>query len=182
METYPFQYYHLYNRTNNDELLFKEKKNYLYFLGKYRRYLAEFVDTHAYCLMPTHFHFLIYIKSEDIANFKRNLGILLSSYTKAINKKYGRHGSLFQQHTKMKIIYDESYLLTVMNYIHQNPVRHGLVERLEDWEFSSYPDLAGMRKGSLPKRDIIESRFGSVDEFKAFSEQLMKGIRGEYWV
>ena len=122
METYPFQYYHLYNRTNNDELLFKEKKNYLYFLGKYRHYLAEFVDTHAYCLMPTHFHFLIYIKSEDIANFKRN------------------------------------------------------------WEFSSYPDLAGMRKGSLPKRDIIESRFGSVDEFKAFSEQLMKGIRGEYWV
>ena len=182
MEIYPSQYYHLYNRTNNDEVLFRDKENYLYFLKKYRRYLAEFVDTHAYCLMPTHFHFLIYLKSEEMAKFKNNLGILISSYTKAINKKYRRHGSLFQQHTKMKIIYDESYLLAVMTYIHQNPVRCGLVDKLEDWEFSSYPDLSGIRNGTLPKRDIIESRFGSFSEFRAFSEQLMKGVREEYWV
>ncbi len=110
------------------------------------------------------------------------MGILLSSYTKAINKKYGRHGSLFQQHTKMKIIYDESYLLAVMTYIHQNPVRRGLVDKLEEWEFSSYPDLSGIRNGTLPKKDIIETRFGSVSEFRAFSEQLMRGIREEYWV
>ncbi len=67
MEIFPFQYYHLYNRTNNDEILFRDRESYLYFLKKFRHYLTEFADTHAYCLMPTHFHFLIYLKSEDVA-------------------------------------------------------------------------------------------------------------------
>ncbi|MCD4684102.1 MAG: hypothetical protein K8R86_12530 [Bacteroidales bacterium] len=182
MELHPFQYYHLYNRTNNNELLFKSTENYFYFLKKYRHYLESLIDTYAYCLMPTHFHFLIFIKSENVFQVKKNIGILLSSYSKAINKKYNRHGNLFQQHTKAKLIYDESYLLAVMTYIHQNPVRSDLVDKLEDWEFSSYLDLIGVRKGTLPRSDIIKSRFKSIEEFRNFSGQLMEGIREEYWV
>ncbi len=63
-----------------------------------------------------------------------------------------------------------------MTYIHQNPARGNIIEKLEDWEFSSYLDLIGKRKGTLPKSDIIKSRFKSVEEFKIFSEQLMEGI------
>jgi REP element-mobilizing transposase RayT len=182
MELYYQQYHHLYNRSNNEELVFRSPENYGYFLKKYREYLETTLDTIAYCLMPTHFHFLVYVTSEDIQQIKAKVGILLSSYTKAINKRYRRHGSLFQKHTKAKHIDEEAYLITLATYIHQNPVRSGLVRKAEDWRFSSYQDYIGMRNGTLPKKDLILSQFASVEEFKLFSEQVLEKVEGKYWV
>ena len=54
--------FHIYNRGNNRERLFRKRENYRFFLERYRHYLADQVDTYAYCLMPTHFHFLIGVK------------------------------------------------------------------------------------------------------------------------
>ena len=182
MQIYPETYYHIYNRTNNNEQLFKSGENYLYFLHKYRQHLKPLVETLAYCLMPTHFHFLVYIKSQNTDLICRKIGIWLSSYTKAINNAYQRHGSLFQRHTKAKAIEDESYLLTLVTYIHQNPVRKELVTKLEDWPFSSYTDYIGIRQGSLPNCEIIKSRFDSTEDFKDFSEKLISEIDERYWV
>ena len=75
MQLYPEMYYHIYNRTNNNELLFKSEENYLYFLRKYRQHLETLLQTLAYCLMPTHFHFLVYIKTEDTDLVKKKIGI-----------------------------------------------------------------------------------------------------------
>jgi REP element-mobilizing transposase RayT len=145
MEFETGKYYHFYNRSNNEELLFKSKENYVYFFEKYRYYFEPLLTTLAYCLMPTHFHFLIKVKEmseiptmsdtlkvSDISastsetpkvsnispSIKKNIGLLLSSYTKAINKRYKRHGSLFQPHSKAKEIDDNQYLLTLISYIH----------------------------------------------------------------
>ena len=93
--------------------------------------------------MPTHFHFLIQIISEETDLVRNNIGILLSSYTKAINKVNNRNGSLFQNHTKAKVIEDDEYMWNLINYIHQNPLRNALVDKIEEWEFSSYQDIAG---------------------------------------
>lgn len=169
MELETNKYYHLYNRSNNHELLFRNKDNYLYFLIKYRKYISPFVDTLAYCLMPDHFHFSVYVKSKDSILIKKSIGLLLSSYTKAINKSYSRVGSLFQQHTKTKLIEDENNLLTVIAYIHQNPLRKNLVSLIEEWEFSSYRDYVGLRDGSLINKTLIENRFSSIEAFKLFS-------------
>jgi len=125
----------------------------------------------AYCLMPTHFHFLVYIVSTDISKIQKNIGIWLSSYTKAINKLYKRHGSLFQHHTKAVLISSDNYLLTAAAYIHQNPVVSGLVDKHEDWTYSSYQDYIEMRDGSLPKTEIIKNQFSSLQEFIEFSHQ-----------
>ena len=57
--------YHLYNRGNNRENLFYKKENYHYFIRQFDKYLSNFVDVYAYCLLPNHFHFLIKIKDED---------------------------------------------------------------------------------------------------------------------
>ncbi len=62
----PGSYYHIYNRSINRELLFREDENYRFFLRQYKHYLSDHVDTYAYCLMPTHFHFAVRIK-EDVA-------------------------------------------------------------------------------------------------------------------
>ncbi|HCY77147.1 MAG TPA: transposase [Ignavibacteriales bacterium] len=169
MELEPNKYYHVYNRSNNHELLFRNRGNYIYFLEKYRKNISPFVNTIAYCLMPDHFHFSVYVKSKDSILIKKSIGLLLSSYTKAINKSYSRVGSLFQQHTKTKLIEDENNLLTVIAYIHQNPLRKNLVSLIEEWQFSSYRDYVGLRDGSLIDKTFIENRFSSIEAFKLFS-------------
>lgn len=169
MELEPNKYYHLYNRSNNHEQLFRNRDNYIYFLEKYRKYISSFVDTLAYCLMPDHFHFSILITSDDITMIKKNIGVLLSSYTKAVNKSFSRVGSLFQQHTKAKLIVDDKSLLTVISYIHQNPIRKNLITNLENWEFSSYQDYLGLLKETLVDKTFIQNNFTSIEAFKLFS-------------
>ena len=168
------KYYHFYNRSNNKEVVFKENRNYLYFLIKYRKYLSNFVNTICYCLMPDHFHFLIKIVSEETDQIKTNIGILLSSYTKAINKSFNWTGSLFQEHTKAKLVEDEEYMWKLINYIHQNPLRKGLVDKINEWEFSSYKDLAGLRNGSLVDRSLYKTKFNSENEFRFFSSSKIE--------
>jgi len=126
--------------------------------------------------MPTHFHFLIYVRSKETELIKKNIGILLSSYTKAINKAFSRTGSLFQNHTKTKLITDERCLLTLTNYIHQNPLRLGLVKKLVDWEFSSYRDYIGKRNGNLIDKTFIMKEFNNIDEFIFFSSQKIEKL------
>ncbi len=157
-------YYHLFNRSINEEKIFYKEDNYLYFLKKYHK-LTKYIDTLAYCLMPTHFHFLVKIINEDTNKLKRAIGDLLSGYTKAINRQLNRHGSLFQQHTKANIIKDQKQLVASVHYIHQNPSRAELVKKLEDWVFSSYPEYIGLRKGKLPKTEMILSMYKDTNEF-----------------
>lgn len=57
-------YYHIYNRANGSEKIFRQKDNYRFFLDKYKQYVSPIAETYAYCLMPNHFHFLIRIKGE----------------------------------------------------------------------------------------------------------------------
>lgn len=199
MNFYENTYYHLYNRTNNDEALFRCDENYLYFLNKFRYYLDEYIDTIGYCLMPTHFHFLVRVKRQvDVPHFKsvahlnaksmekdvvhlenrisikisNQIKTLLSSYTKAINKRYGRHGSLFQQNTKAKPVPSDRYLITLLTYIHRNPIRSNLVEKAEEWKYSSYQDYIDLRNGTLPKKDLILSMI-KKEELKEMTNNLV---------
>jgi hypothetical protein len=132
--------------------------------------------------MPTHFHFLVKIITEEIDELRKNIGIQLSAYTKAINKAYDRNGSLFQQHTKAKLVDKRTYLLTLISYIHQNPLRRGLVESLIEWPYSSYRDLAGYRNGTLVDHSLIDKYFCSEKKFREYSNQTIHNIPVEYWI
>lgn len=107
---------------------------------------------------------------------------MLSSYTKAINNQYKRHGSLFQLHTKAKLVDSENYLMTLAAYIHQNPIRAGLTNKLEDWIHTSYRDYIGLADHGLIKKDIVLQQHGSVEEFKIFSKELLLTIDSKYWI
>jgi putative transposase len=74
------------------------------------------------------------------------LRLLQSSYAKAINKQMGRTGSLFQQKARSKPVENVS---EIFHYIHQLPVSAGLVVKSSDWPFSSFPDHAKLRAGTL---------------------------------
>ena len=166
MEFFENELYHIYNRGNNRQQIFFKPDNYLYFLNKVRKFLLPHCDILAYCLMPNHFHFLINADSRTtstkiIADKEKNIlseGIrmLLSSYTQAINKQNKTSGSLFQQNTKAKAITKDSnlYDLLCFHYIHQNPMKAKLVEKMEDWVYSSFKDYCGLRKGTLCNQEL----------------------------
>ncbi len=155
--------YHIYNRGINKQAVFLSFHNYIYFLKKTRAYLLPVCDILAYCLMPNHFHFLIHANGNSTpitkagalemqlvsAAFKNQL----SSFSKAFNKMYGRTGSLFVQNTACRDVsfYRDNinYGFVCFNYIHQNPLKAGIVAKAEDWTFSSFRDYIGIRSGSL---------------------------------
>ena len=173
-------FYHIYNRSNNNEALFPLRENYRYFFQKCETYLRPYCAVLAYCLMPTHFHFLVRIETDDSRLMSNQFAILLRSYTRAINKRFARHGNLFQQNTKAKRVDDESYLLLLMNYIHQNPVRAGLVNRPANWEFSSYRDHARIRNGTIVDRTLMTHYFQSPEAFVQFSLGISESAGGSF--
>lgn len=80
------------------------------------------VDVCAFCLMPNHFHFLLHEKLEGgIGRFMQRIG---TAYTLYFNEKYERSGSLFQGTYKCKEISELNYLMSVIDYIHLNPIQH----------------------------------------------------------
>jgi REP element-mobilizing transposase RayT len=142
--------YHIYNRGNNKKQIFYSTKNYEYFLRKVKLYIVPNCDILSYILMPNHFHFLIHAneitqqplkKGMIITNpLSEGLRLMLSTYAQAINKQEGKTGNLFQQNTKFKCVSlkHTDYSYVCFNYIHQNPLRAGLVEKLENWPYSSF--------------------------------------------
>jgi putative transposase len=158
--------YHIYNRGNNKQTIFFSRDNYLYFLDKVNKYIYPSCDILSWCLMPNHFHFLIHanpvtceiVKQAPLRINKLTEGIrlLLSSYTQGINVQLNRTGNLFQQKTRSKCVLDgdDKYGYTTFHYIHQNPFKAKLVSRMEDWEFSSFPDYAGLRNGMLCNKEL----------------------------
>jgi REP element-mobilizing transposase RayT len=160
--------------------------NYIYFLGKVRRYVLPYCEILAYCLMPNHFHFLISsdertVATKKIAGLEKNVlseGIrhLLSSYTQAINKQNNYTGSLFQQNTKAKPIIKGSrnYDRISFHYIHQNPYKAKLAEKMEDWEYSSFRDYCGLRNGTLCNKELAVKLLGL--NMKTFYEDSYREI------
>ncbi len=170
----PGCYYHLYNRGNNRQDIFFERENYLYFLQQFRHYLlGETLQVLAYCLMPNHYHFLVCLRSQDLS---KQMHAFSLSYTKAINCRYERCGSLFQGRFRAIHVNSDSlserlrqrYLLHLSRYIHLNPVEAGLVQRPEEWEFSSYLEYADLRQGTLPKPDQIRQEIGTAKDYQVF--------------
>jgi len=187
----PDIYYHFYNRGNNRQTVFFEPGNYLYFLGGIKKYLVPVVNIVAYCLMPTHYHILVRIRtsqtsevlktSEVSKEVSRQVSLamqkFLISYTKAINKRFSRVGSLFQGQFQAKPIKNNTHLLNLCVYIHANPVNDGLVADPADWVYSNYLEWLGQRDGSLMDREFIQEHFGSSAEYQ---ELVMHFVKTRY--
>lgn len=160
--------FHIYNEGNNRQRIFFNDENYFYFLGKVRKYISPNCNLLAYCLMPNQFNFLIHANSKTVSfdkynrnNLSEGFKYLLSSYTKAVNVRENRTGSLFRQNTKCKKVDNGlTQSLICFLYIHQIPMKEGFVNYLEEWLFSSFRDYIGFRNGTLCKKDLALKLFG----------------------
>ncbi len=180
--------YHIYNQGNNQRKIFFKQENYIYFLEKLKTHLSPYADIIAWCLMPNHFHLMVLVKEEELSqeethtvtqshgvsktSINDSIGIILRSYTRAINKQENMSGSLFRKETKAECIncpdlsqgFTWSETLTIQSekqypqicfdYIHQNPVKAGMVKNDIDYEFSSAKDYAGLRNNKLTNKTV----------------------------
>jgi REP element-mobilizing transposase RayT len=121
-------FYHIYNCGNNKENIFIEEQNYDYFLKLAKKHLFKTSDILAYCLLKNHFHFLIKTKENSSSKeISQSFSNFFNSYSKSINKKYGRSGSLFKDRFSRIRLENEEYLKNLILYIHLNPTHHQFV-------------------------------------------------------
>jgi REP element-mobilizing transposase RayT len=188
-------FYHVFNRTNNSDLLFREPNNRLYFIKLMREKLEGFVNIYAFSLLSNHFHLSISIPNKEAFDEKVNSVMkqnktkamqeylnghclehklianqfsgLFNSYSQAFNKKYNRHGNLFNRPFKRAILKSENDFGLNIYYIHHNARKHGLVNDFKEHRWNSYYDLINSDDTFL-KRDFVINYFGSKELFIDF--------------
>lgn len=135
--------YHVMTRGINKQTIFKDSNDIHYYLQVLQnlKKSGEF-ELFSYCFLNNHVHLLIRESTESISQIMRRLG---SKYVYWYNRKYARVGYLFQDRFKSEPVEDDSYFLTVLRYIHQNPLKAGLSNSLLDYKWSSYHDYLNFK-------------------------------------
>ena len=132
-------FYHIINRGNGRRSIFSDDKDYLRFLD-YLGVCSERFDFElwSYVLMGNHYHLLLRTRQANLSRAMQWLGVTYSVY---YNHRHKRNGHLFQGRFKSFLILEEDYLKRLILYIHHNPLRAGKVDRIQDYQWSSYSGL-----------------------------------------
>jgi putative transposase len=181
--------YHIYNRTNNKELLFRTDENRRFFLQRFIHYLSPYIDTYCWCLLPNHFHFLIKVKSakeikswlqqqeklkpaeKEYLEGNQSSALLIekafhqffTSYSMAFNKMYNRDGNLFHRPFKRVQVNKESHFTQAIIYIHANPLKHKLVTDFTIYYWSSWKAIISDGNTQLLRKELIDW-FGNKEQ------------------
>lgn len=178
------RFYHIYNRGNNGETIFRTDENYRYFLQLFARHIEPVAATCVFCLLSNHFHFLNYVRTdEEQRNWQVEQGCQLSeswqplpphmafknlfiAYSMAFNLRYERTGSLFEKPFHRIHVDSDRYFTALTRYIHRNPQKHGLIADFRDWPWSSYSAFLSEGKTRV-RRDDVLAWFGGREDFVA---------------
>lgn len=170
-EKSPTGIYHVILRGVNRQSIFQEVEDRQKLTETLARYkVTGHYKIFAYCLMDNHIHLLLQENEEPIGEAMKRIG---SSYVSWFNKKYGRCGHLFQERFKSEVVDSDRYFLTVLRYIHQNPVKAKMVTNISDYRWSSYGEYTG--KGIIVDKEYVLEMFGKMPEealqrFEKFSK------------
>lgn len=163
--------YHVYNRGAHRFPIFLCDENYYYCLRLLFKYATRYmVAVLGYCLMPNHFHLLLWQKTGG--SISRFIQATFNAYSQAINKRTGHSGTLFQGKAKGLRVDSDHYALEVIRYIHLNPVAAGFVSDPADWEFSDYIQwISGMSDG-LTDLSLRKEYFDSGKDYARFVSEV----------
>lgn len=169
--------YHVFGRGNNRSPIFFETLDYQRFLKNLERYRTDFsYRLYAYSLMPNHFHLLL--ETNDVT-VSKIMQVLMTAHTMYVNKKRDLVGHLFQGRFRNIAVEKETYFLEVLRYIHLNPVRAGLVDRVEQYPWSSYGKYIAAGTDVPTLNTAMALDMFSNDSFKQkqlFAEFTMAGL------
>jgi len=176
----PGGYYHVMVRGNGGNDIFfssADRNRFLLFVQEgIERYGHR---VHAFCLMDNHVHLLIQVGATPLSKVMQNLGF---RYTRYINKKRKTVGHLFQGRFKSILVEADSYLLELVRYIHLNPVRAGMCESADAYEWSSHRCYLGSTAIAWLHTEEVLGRFSSHEQQarSLYAEFVEKG-HGEKW-
>lgn len=160
--------YHIMLRGINRQSIFEnndDKNRFVATISEYKN--SEKFKIYGFCIMDNHVHLIIQELEDDISKVVKRLS---SSYVYWYNKKYERIGHLFQERFRSECIEDEGYFLNVLRYIHQNPIKAGMVKSPNQYDWSSFNYYIG-------KSDIIDYKFGLSIFSENESEAVTKFIK-----
>jgi REP element-mobilizing transposase RayT len=168
--------YHVMSRGNEQRDIVRDdhdRERFLEILGNMSWRHA--VDVHAYVLMNNHYHLLL---STPRANLSRSMQWFSVTYTQYFNSRHKRSGHLFQGRFKSFLVENDAYLMQLSCYIHRNPVRAGIVNRLIDYSWSSYQAYAYDRnKTEWLETSLILSQFPKRGKYTAYRDSVKEYAR-----
>ncbi len=146
--------YHVIARGNHRQPTFLSDDDYRAYLGRLATYQKRYgVILYAYCLMPNHVHLLIEMSGSPLSKFMQGVQ---QSYTQRFNRVYGKVGHLFQGRYKAIVCERDEYLMTLIRYIHLNPVRAGLVHDAAAYPYSGHTAyLTGDGLGLIDPQPVL---------------------------
>jgi putative transposase len=155
--------YHVLSRGNERRNVFISDDDRRLFLDTLGEVSERFeVDICAYVLMDNHYHLLLRTRRANLSKIMQWLGV---TYTNRFNPRHERCGHLFQGRFKSMLVQNDAYLLQLSYYIHRNPLRAGMVQRLADYRWSSYNAYAyGKKSPEWLDTEIILSQLQSTED------------------
>lgn len=130
--------YHVINRANARLQVFFKEEDYKLFEDLLQEAVKKYnMRLLAYCLMPNHFHLVLHSKNDgDVQKFMQWLTLTHTQRWHIQNKSTGT-GHLYQGRYKSFLIEEDNHLLAVIRYVERNPLKANLVQKIENWDFSS---------------------------------------------
>lgn len=154
--------YHIMLRGINRQDIFADNEDIQRMIEVIIRYkeICKY-EVYAYCIMSNHVHLLLKETEDTISNAVKRIS---GSYVFWYNKKYERCGHLFQERYKSEAVENDEYFLTVLRYIHQNPIKAGMVKDISAYKWSSYNEY--IKEAVVINKDFVLGMF-SNDKAKA---------------
>jgi putative transposase len=179
---YPGAVYHVITRGNNRQTIFHDDQDRTAYLEKLFHYCRE-KEVHllCYCLLSNHVHLLL---ETPQGNLSQMMQAFQTSYTVSYNRRRRHTGHVFEQRYKAFLVDKDNYLLQVSRYIHLNPVAARIVERPQDYRWSSYRAYLRERSAAGLRREFILGHFSGqskekIGKYREFVEGSLQ--RGETW-
>jgi REP element-mobilizing transposase RayT len=136
--------YHVMSRGNRKARIFEDDRDRREFLSILADALERYnVECPSYCLMGNHYHFVAHTPRGNIGRFMK---VVNGRYSQYVNRRHRLTGHLFEGPYKALVIDDTCYLRTAMAYVARNPVEAGFVAAPEQWQWSSYAEMIGLRR------------------------------------
>lgn len=166
-------FFHVASRGINRQALFLDAEDSNVFIGMLRKVVLKFnLRLFAFCLMTNHYH--LYLSTPE-ANLAKSIKALNQRYAIYFLKKYkNRDGKVFKDRYMRRLVEHSIYSTNLIAYVHNNPKK--LVEKIEDWQYSSYPSYIGIQK----RFDFVEYEFtmshfaNKTEEFISFHDFMRK--------
>lgn len=132
---YPGGVYHLIQRGNNRGYIFDNYEEKEFFLNLLKEYSQKFMfDIYGYVIMSNHYHLIIKISEAPLSDIMHRIN---NKFSRTFNIKYKRTGHVFENRYKGILVIDDKYLLSLLRYVHQNPVAAKICNRVKDYPWSS---------------------------------------------